>query len=284
MPDGFVKFLHIVAYAIKDGSGDIEFVGAVMDATAAKRAEDELHKAQAELTHVTRVISLGDLTASVAHEVNQPIAALVTNGEVCLYWFDRDVPELDEARRAVWRMIGEGKRVNEVFGRIRVMLKKGKPQKVPLDLNDVIDETVPLVRRELSSHRIAFKLDLEPGLPPTIGDRVQLQQVIIDLLVNGIQAMADASDRPRELQVQTRQDEDNRVLIRVQDSGIGIEPENTHRRFNSFFTTKKSGMGMGLSICRSIIEAHGGRIWALLNGGPGATFQFVQPPGEAGAQ
>jgi C4-dicarboxylate-specific signal transduction histidine kinase len=284
MPDGSIKYLHIVAHALKNDSGSTEFVGAVMDVTAAKRAEDELHKAQEELAYVSRATTMGELAASVAHEVNQPLAAVVTNGEACLRWLDRDVPELDEARRAVRRMIGEGRRANQVIGRVRAMVRRQDPQKAPVDLNDVIDETVPLVRRELASQRVTLNLELEPGLPPVTGDRIQLQQVIMNLLVNGIQAMADVSDRPRELLVRTRRDKESGLLVQMRDSGIGIDPKNMHRLFNSFFTTKEDGMGMGLSICRSIIEVHGGRIWASPNAGPGATFQFALPPGETGAR
>jgi len=272
-----------VAHAFRDGSGEIEITGAVMDVTSAKRAEDELHKAQVDLERVSRVTTMGELAAAVAHEVNQPLAAVVTNGEACLRWLDRDVPDLDEARRAVRRIIGEGRRANEVIQRVRAMARNEGSQKVPVDLNDVIDETLPLVRRELSSQRVTLNLELDPGLPLATGDRIQLQQVIMNLLVNGIQAMAGVSDRPRELIVETRRDEENQLLIRVQDSGRGLSPENMHRLFNSFFTTKQEGMGMGLSICRSIIEAHGGRIWASPNAGPGATFQFALPAGEVGA-
>ena len=279
MPDGSVKHVRAVAHAVKHASSNLAFVGAVTDITAARRAEDELHQARAELAHVARVTTVGELTAAIAHEVKQPLTAIVTNGEACLRWLDRDVPELDEARQAVTRMISEGKRADEVIQRIRAMLRKDDSRKAPLDLNDVINEAVPLIRRELSKHRVVLKLELEPGLPPTNGDRIQLQQVIINLLVNGIQAMAEISDRPRELLVETRRDEDNRLLVRVQDSGVGIDPEHMHHLFNSFFTTKTNGMGMGLSICRSIIEAHGGRIWASANVGPGATFQFSLPVG-----
>ena len=209
-------------------------------------------------------------------EVNQPLAAVVTNGEACLRWLGRDVPDLDESRDAVQRMIGEARRASEVVAHLRALAKKVDPEMVELDINDVINETALLMQHEVSSHRVLLRLDLAASPPAVLGDRVQLQQVIINLLVNGIQAMASVSDRPHELVVRSRC-EAGEILVAVQDSGIGIAPENEAHLFNAFFTTKREGMGMGLSICRSIIETHGGRIWASRNPGPGATFQFTLP-------
>ena len=246
------------------------------DITERNRAQEALHRAQAELAHVTRVTTLGELTASIAHEVNQPLAAIVTNGEACLRWLGRDVPQLDEARTAVERVISDGKRASEVIRRLRALAKKTGPQKASLSVNDVIGEAILLVQREVLLHRVMLRLELAPALPSVVGDRVQLQQVIINLLVNGIQAMALVSGRPRELRIESQQHEAE-VLVVVQDSGIGIDPENASRLFSPFFTTKPNGMGMGLSICRSIVEAHGGRVWASRNGGPGAIFRFTLP-------
>jgi two-component system, LuxR family, sensor kinase FixL len=279
MPDGSTKHLSFVGRVFKDQAGRTEVIGAQMDVTAARLAQESLQQTQSALAHVTRVISLGELTASVAHEVKQPLTAIVTNGEAGLRWLDRDPPDLDEIRQAVGRMITEGKRANDVIRRIQAMLRKEEPQKAALDLADVINEAIPLIQRELTRHRVLLKLDLTPGLPPTNGDRIQLQQVIINLLLNGIHAMDEVYDRPRELLVQTRQEEEGFLLVQVRDGGNGLKPEHMSRLFNAFFTTKANGMGMGLSICRSIIEAHGGRIWASANAGPGATFHVTLPLG-----
>jgi PAS domain S-box-containing protein len=249
----------------------------VIDITERNRTQEALQRTQAELAHVTRVTTLGELTASIAHEVNQPLAAIVTNGEASLRWLGRDVPQLDEVRDAVKRIISDGARASEVIWRLRALSKKTEPERVPLDLNDIIDDVIPLIQREVINHGVWLRLDLAPELPPVLGDRVQLQQVIINLLINGIQAMASVTVGPRELIIRSRRHEADMVLVAVQDSGIGVAPENVARLFNAFFTTKRDGMGMGLSICRSIVEAHGGRIWASGNTGPGATFQFALP-------
>ncbi|HEX5078546.1 MAG TPA: ATP-binding protein, partial [Geminicoccaceae bacterium] len=254
----------------------VEIMETNTDITERRRAQDALHRAQDELTHATRVMTLGELSASIAHEVNQPLAAIVTNGQSCLRWLDRDPPELDEVRGALTRIIGDGERAGEVIRRIRALAKKTDPQKAPLNLNDVINEAMHLVRREVLSHRVALRLELAPDLPPALADRVQLQQVIINLVINAIQAMASVTGRPRELLVRTQADQ-GQVAVDVRDSGIGIAPEIESRLFDTFFTTKPDGVGMGLPICRSIIEAHGGRIWALRDGGPGTTFRFVLP-------
>ena len=249
-----------------------------MDITERNRTEEALQQAQAELAHVTRLTTLGELTASIAHEVNQPLAAIVTNGEACLRWLAYRPPELDEVRGAVESMISDGVRASEVVWGLRGLLKKSIPQRSLLNLNDVIEQLVLLVERELLNNRVSLRLELAPALPAVLGDRVQLQQVIMNLAINGIQSMASVTDRPRELLIRSCQGEDGQVLIEVQDDGVGIDPNNMHQLFNAFFTTKPNGMGMGLSICRSIIEAHGGRIWASSNAGPGATFAFTVPP------
>jgi PAS domain S-box-containing protein len=254
--------------------------GTGADITAAIRAdhaERALREAQAELAHVTRVTTLGELTASIAHEVNQPLAAAVANAEACLRWLDRDIPDLTAARRSVEWVINDSCRASEVIRRVRALAKKSDIEKVPLDVNDVIREAIVLVQRELSSHLVSLRTELAPSLPKIFGDRVQLQQVIINLVMNGIEAMLPITDRSRELVVRSGQDETRRVLVSVTDCGVGISAENANRLFNAFFTTKSSGMGMGLSICRSIVEAHGGRLSASPNEGPGATFQFVLP-------
>jgi signal transduction histidine kinase len=219
---------------------------------------------------------LGELTASIAHEVNQPLAAIVTNGGSCLRWLARDVPDLDEVRAAVERMINDGNRAAEVIRRVRALVKKTDAPKVPLPINGVIEEVMPLLQPEMLSHQASLRLELASELPLVLADRIQLQQVIINLVMNGMEAMAPVIDRPRELKILS-QCEADQVFVAVQDSGIGIDPEHVDRLFNSFFTTKPSGMGMGLSICRSIIEAHGGKLRASSNVGGGATFQFTLP-------
>jgi len=226
---------------------------------------------------VTRITTLGELTASIAHEVNQPLAAIVTNGAACLRWLAPQPPDLAEARGAVECMISDGHRASEVIQRLRALCQKTDPQKTRLDINDVIEEALLLVQREVLDHRVVLLRDLAPAVTPVLGDRVQLQQVIINLVMNGMEAMADVADRPRDLLIRSQQRTPNQVLVMVQDSGVGIAPENFDRLFGSFYTTKPGGMGMGLSISRSIIEAHDGRLWASSNAGPGATFQFTLP-------
>ena len=266
---------------LHDATGNfLGYRGTGTNITAAIRAdhaEKALREAQAELAHVTRVTTLGELTASIAHEVNQPLAAIIANAEACLRWLDRETPDLPAARRSVEWVINGGNRASEVIRRVRALAKKSDTEKVPLDVNDVVRDVIALVQRELASNQVSLRMDLTPALPIILGDRVQLQQVIINLVINGIEAMQPMMDQPRELVIRSGQDEANRVFLSVTDCGVGISAENADRLFNAFFTTKSSGMGMGLSICRSIVEAHGGRMSAHRNEGPGATFQFVLP-------
>ncbi|MFM0149468.1 GAF domain-containing sensor histidine kinase, partial [Paraburkholderia sp. RL18-085-BIA-A] len=245
--------------------------------TAAKRAEEQLQELQVELAHATRVTTLGELSASIAHEVGQPLGAIVTSGEACLRWLSHRTPQPEEVRACVQHMIGEGRRASEIVRRIRTLTTRAAPQKTQLELNDVVNEVVLLVQREVLNHRISLRLKLASDLPPLLGDRVQLQQVLINLVINGIQAMADICDDSRELLIESRRDNNGHVVVAVQDSGPGIDPANANRLFDAFFTTKSNGMGMGLSICRSIIEAHGGQLWVASNAGHGATFQFSLP-------
>jgi len=277
MPDGSVKHVHVRTHAVKDTSSGIDFVGAVSDVTARKEAEAELHEAQANLAHVTRVTALGELAASIAHEVNQPLAAVVTNAAACLRWLDREPANLKEARSVVQSIVKDGNRAGEVIQRVRALANKTTDQKTPLDINEVVNEVISLAQHELSSHRVALRLELAPALPLVLADRIQLQQVILNLVINAIEAMQPVKDRPRELVIRTRQDEAGQVLVTVSDCGVGVAAENADRLFDAFFTTKSSGMGMGLSICRSIVNAHGGRLSAFGNAGPGATFQFTLP-------
>jgi PAS domain S-box-containing protein len=266
----------LVARALFEWNRD-EGVAFVLDLTERKHVEGALRDAQANLAHVVRVTTLGELAASIAHEVNQPLAAVVANGDACLRWLDRQTPDLDAARRSVEWIIDDGNRAGEVIRRVRALANKTEIEKVPLDVNEIIREVITLVQRELISHRVSLRMELAPALPTVLGDRVQLQQVIINLVMNGIEAMQSVTDRPRELVVRSGQDQPGQALISVADCGVGIAAENVDRLFNPFFTTKSGGMGMGLSICRSIMEAHGGRLWATANLPHGATFQFTVP-------
>jgi C4-dicarboxylate-specific signal transduction histidine kinase len=260
---------------------DSERVEAVLtisrDLTEHVLASEALRESQIALAHANRVTTMGQLTASIAHEVNQPLAAVVANAEACLRWLDRETPDLDAVRRSVEWVIDDGNRASEVIRRVRSLANKAEIEKVPLDVNDLVSEAISLMQRELISHQVTLRTEFAQALPMTLGDRVQLQQVIINLVMNGIEAMQSVADRPRQLVIRSRQDETQQVLVSVTDCGVGISAENADRLFNAFFTTKSSGMGMGLSICRSIMAAHGGRLWATANLPHGATFQFTLP-------
>jgi PAS domain S-box-containing protein len=279
--NGAAVYVRVSGKPVFDASGNfLGHRGTASDITAtirADHAEQALRRAQTQLAHVTRVTMLGELTASIAHEVNQPLAAVVANAEACLRWLDRETPDLKAARRSVEWVINDGCRASDVVRRVRALAKKTDIEKVPLDVNDVLGEAIALVQRELSNHQISMRTEFAPALPTIMGDRVQLQQVIINLVMNGIEAMQPIADRPRHLVIRSGQDDMLCVCVSVTDCGIGISAENANRLFNAFFTTKSSGLGMGLSICRSIVEAHGGRMSACPNEGPGATFQFILP-------
>jgi PAS domain S-box-containing protein len=248
-----------------------------------KRTEEALRKAQGELAHVTRVMTMGELTASIAHEINQPLSGVVTNASACRRWLAGATPNLDEARDAVGRILKDGNRASEVIARIRALVRKADEEKERLDINQAIQEVTALTQGEVGRNRVALRMDLAADVPPVLGDRVQLQQVILNLVMNGVEAMASVADRPRELLIRSRQHESDKVLVAVRDSGIGIDRQNLEEIFNAFYTTKSQGMGMGLAISRSIIENHGGRLWAIPNDGPGVTFEFALPVEIAGA-
>jgi PAS domain S-box-containing protein len=275
--DGSALWGAATVYSVRDKRGEPMFsIGTVEEITERKRAEEALGKAQAELAHVTRVTTMGELASSIAHEVNQPLTAIAANASACLNWLQVDRPPLDSIREALVGVVDDGNRAADVITRIRALVKKSAPAKERLDVNGVLHEVVALVRNEALSRRVSLRTELAAELPAVLGDRVQLQQVLINLAINGMEAMASVTDRPRELLIRSQREPDQ-VLVMVQDSGTGIEPDDVDRVFDPFFTTKSSGMGMGLSISRSIVEAHGGRLWAGSHAGPGATFQFSLP-------
>lgn len=277
-PDGQIKHLHVRAHRVQYESGKEEVVGALIDITAAKKSQEALHAAQVGLAHASRVATLGEISASIAHEVNQPLAAIVANGQACLRFLRREQPDLDDVRGAVEWIVKDGNRAGEVIRRVRGLLKKSTIEKTQLDISDLINEVAALLRRELAGQLVTLRLELAPAVSPIFADRVQLQQVIINLIMNGVDAMQATADRPRVLIIRTYEDNAGRVEVLVKDNGSGIPAENLGRLFDAFFSTKPGGLGIGLSICRSIIEEHGGRLWALNNRqGPGSTFEFSLP-------
>jgi two-component system, LuxR family, sensor kinase FixL len=247
----------------------------LLDITERNKVQRALEETRAELAHISRVTTLGELTASIAHEVNQPLTAVVSNGEAGLRWLDRPVPDLGEVRSNIEHIIAQGRRAGDVVRRLRALSKNSDPQRVPIDINEAIEEAAGLVERELRDHGVSLRLELEPGLPELSVDRIQLQQVVINLVINAMHAMATVN--VREVCVTSRSLQQGRVGISVSDCGIGLSDEAMSRLFTAFYTTKPQGMGLGLSICRSIIEAHGGRIRAERNEGPGAIFHICLP-------
>jgi PAS domain S-box-containing protein len=273
LPGGMVKYIHIVGHPVLNASGDVvQFVGTSMDISASKRAEE----AQADLAHVSRVTTMGELTASLAHEVKQPIAAAATNASTCLRWLEGDTPNIEEARAAAMRISKDAKRAGEIISRIGLFFKKSVSERELVDVNEVIREMIVILRSEAMRYSISLRTELAGDLPQVIGDRVQLQQVLMNLMINGIEAMKDV-DSTRELAIRSQRAENEQVLVSVSDIGVGLPPHQTDQIFNAFFTTKPHGTGMGLRISRSIIESHGGRLWAADNSPRGASFQFTLP-------
>jgi C4-dicarboxylate-specific signal transduction histidine kinase len=252
---------------------------AIRDITQRKRAEEALRQSQADLARVTRVTSMGELTASLAHEVNQPIAAAITNSNTCLRWLARDPPDVEEAREAASRSVKDATRAADIVKRLRSMFKKGTPQREPVDVNDVIRDVIVLLRNEAYRYSVSIHADLAADLPQMLDDRVQLQQLFTNLMLNGIEAMKEV-DAARELTIKSEQAENSHLLISVSDKRVGLAPEQAEQIFKAFYTTKPDGTGMGLAISRSIIESHGGRLWATANSGRGATFHVTLPSEE----
>ena len=272
------RFLAVTYSPLRPASEQVEAVLVISrDLTEHVLASEALREAQRELAHVNRLTTMGQLTASIAHEVNQPIAATVTNAQAALRWLDARPPNLEETRQAVARIVNDGIRAGDVVGRIRALIKKVPARSDRFDINDAIGDVIALIRSELSSNGVSVQTQLAQGLPPIQGDRVQLQQVMLNLIVNAIEAMSGVSEGARELWIRTETNASGGTLVAVHDSGPGLDPRSFEHLFDAFYTTKSSGMGMGLSICRSIIEAHEGRIWAEKNVPQGATFQFTLP-------
>jgi PAS domain S-box-containing protein len=277
MPDGTVKHLHLVAHQSRGKDGRVEYIGAIQDVTQRYLAEEALGKARSELAHVTRVTTLGALTASIAHEVSQPLAGIITNASTGLRMLTANPPNVDGAIETVRRTVRDGNRASSVITRLRALFGNKSSIMEPVDLNEAVREIIALSWNELQSSRVVPRVELAADLPPVIADRVQLQQVILNLILNASDAMRDVHDRSRQLVVRTETDTDDRVRLSVQDSGVGFDPRDADRLFEAFYTTKSGGMGMGLSVSRSIIESHRGSLSVKANDGPGATFSFSMP-------
>ncbi len=280
LPDGTIKHVHGLGRPVVSASGElVEVVGTQLDVTDRKRSEEErerLRQLQADLAHINRVTTMGELTASLAHEIKQPISAAATDAKTCLRWLRGDEPDLVEAREAAARLIKDVNRASEIISRIGSLFKKGASQREPLDVNEVIQEMIALLRSEAGRYSIAIQSELASTLPQIRADRVQLQQVFMNLMLNGIEAMKDTGAAGK-LTIKSQEHHNGQILISVGDTGVGLQPEQVEHIFNAFVSTKPQGSGMGLPISRSIIESHGGHLWAGPNPGPGAMFQFTLP-------
>jgi signal transduction histidine kinase len=277
MPDGRIRYLRQVARAIRHPDGRLEYLGTVQDVTERRHSEDALANVRSELAHVARTMSLGVLTASIAHEVNQPLSGIITNASTCLRLLGASPPNVDAALETARRTIRDGNRASEVIGRLRALFKKKEVVIESVDLNEATREVIALSGPDLQRRRVSLQTDLDDALPLVSADRVQLQQVILNLLLNASDAMKAMEDRPKQILIRTARDEDGAVRLSVRDSGVGVVAESLNRLFDAFYTTKADGMGIGLSVSRSIIESHAGRLWCEPHDGPGATFAFTVP-------
>ena len=277
MPGGSVKHLHIIGHGIRDEDGQLEYIGAVQDVTQRKLSEEALGNVRSELARVARVTSFGALTASIAHEVNQPLSGIITNASTCLRMLAADPPNVDGALETARRTIRDGHRASDVIARLRTLFSKKDATTEVVDLNEATREVIALLRSELQRSQVILRPELADDLPAVAGDRVQLQQVILNLLLNAAEAMSSVDDRPRQLVIRTERDGGDQVRLTVQDAGVGFQPQSMNKLFEAFYTTKSGGMGIGLSVSRSIIESHHGRLWATPNDGPGASFSFSIP-------
>jgi PAS domain S-box-containing protein len=277
MPDGSIKHVHVVAHAVGDQTDHKEFIGAVMDVTRARQLEEQMHQARTELAHVARVAALGELTAAIAHEVNQPLAAVVASGRACMRWLAGERPNLEEARSSVKLMIDSGNRAGEVISRLRAMVKKSPTRRDLLNINDAIKDVIVLTGAEAQRNRVSLRTELSNDLPLVLADRIQLQQVILNLIMNAIEAMAGIDQTQRKVLVTSRGDGPEAVLVEVRDWGTGLEGVALDRLFDAFYTTKRDGMGIGLAVSRTIAESHGGKLRAMPNVPQGALFQFRLP-------
>jgi C4-dicarboxylate-specific signal transduction histidine kinase len=285
MTDGSIKYLQVLTHAFRDEQGNvIEFIGAVKDVTEQRQSENALNEMRSELAHAARVATVGALTASIAHEINQPLSGIITNASTSLLMLADDPPDIAGALESAQRTIRDANRASEVIARLRALFRKTSSASESLDLNEATREVLALSVSELQRSQVIVRMELADDLPPVRGDRVQLQQVVLNLVLNAAEAMSAVEDRPRQLVVRTDWDEGD-VRLAVRDTGPGFDRRRSSRLFETFYTTKRDGMGIGLSISRSIIEGHHGRIWAAGNDGPGATFTFSIPrlpvPGQA---
>jgi signal transduction histidine kinase len=277
LPDRSVKYVHLVAHGTRDEDGRLEYVGAVQDVTARRLSELALGKAQSELAHAARVTTLNTLTASIAHEVNQPLSGIITNGSTCLRMLAAEPPDVDGACEAARRTIRDGNRAADVIARVRALFTSERSTTEPVDLSDATNEVIALSLSELQRNGVTLRTELARDLPIVSGDRVALQQVILNLLRNALDAMVDVTDRPRRLLIRTEREDGDRARVTVGDTGVGFERASMDQLFDAFYTTKSDGMGIGLSVSNSIVQKHGGCLWAQPNEGPGATFSFSIP-------